>query len=171
MTMQTQLYCKWPIQDYALETPYICQCRQAIVYCKFCAWVQNCMEWIAADHQNCRAIDSELELERQVQVERHWYLDASFARTCWREGCRKGQCSQAVVFKCIHSTGEFGSRMARDVHHRHRRSIGTPCADPGSAALLLFTAHADMTSGILHQHHAGTLGESLRTFGHCAIDK
>ncbi len=55
--------------------------------CKLCARIHSWMEWAATDHQNCTAIDSELE----VSLERHpesLALDASIARTCWRPGTR-----------------------------------------------------------------------------------
>ena len=70
----------------------------------------------------------------------------------------KGNAPQAVGFKCAHCGGEFGSRRAMDCHRRHATSIGTPCADPNSSKSLSVTGRADMSTGILRQHDAATLG-------------
>ena len=75
----------------------------------------------------------------------------------------KANVPQAVVFKCIHCSGEFSSRTAMDCHRRHQTSIGTPCADPEQYQSLSFTPRADLSTGILRHHPAGTLGEFLRT--------
>ena len=75
----------------------------------------------------------------------------------------KANAPQAVGFKGIHCSGEFSSRMAMDIHRRHRTNIGTACADPEQYASLSYTPRADLSTGILRQHHAGPLGEFLRT--------
>ena len=70
----------------------------------------------------------------------------------------KGNAPQVVGFKCAHCGGEFGSRCTMHCHRRHATSIGTPCADPNSSKSLSFTGRADMSTGILRQHDAATLG-------------
>ena len=75
----------------------------------------------------------------------------------------KANAPQGVGFKCAHCNGEFGSRRAMDCHRRHAKSVGTPCADPRSFKSLSFTGRADMSTGILRQHNAGTLGLSNHT--------
>ncbi len=79
--------------------------------------------------------------------------------------------SLAVGFKSLHCAAEFGSRTAIDIHRRHRSDVRTLCDNPKKCASLSFTAHAVMSTGILRHHHAGSLGESLHTFGHCVLDK
>ena len=72
----------------------------------------------------------------------------------------KANAPQGVGFKCAHCNGEFGSRRSMDCHRRHATTVGTPCADPRSFKSLSFTGRADMSTGILRQHDAGTLGLS-----------
>ena len=75
----------------------------------------------------------------------------------------KANALQGVGFKCAHCNGEFGSRRSMDCHRRHATKVGTPCADPRSFKSLSFTGRADMSTGILRQHDAGTLGLSIHT--------
>ena len=77
-----------------------------------------------------------------------------------REGA-KANATVALGFKCTNCNGEFASRRAMDCHRRHTASVGTPCADPGSYKSLSFTGRADMSTGILRQHDAATLGERI----------
>ena len=76
-------------------------------------------------------------------------------------GAVKVNAPQAVGFKCVHCNGGFGSRRAMDTHRRHQKSIGTPCADPKSSKSQSFTTRSDMSTGILRQHDAATLGKSM----------
>ncbi len=75
----------------------------------------------------------------------------------------KANAPQGLGFKCINCSGEFSSRTAMDCHRRHQTSIGTPCEDPEQYQSLSFTPRADLSTGILRHHPAGTLGEFLRT--------
>ena len=73
----------------------------------------------------------------------------------------KANAPQALGFKCINCSGEFSSRTAMDCHRRYQTSIGTPCADPEQYQSLSFTPRADLSTGILRHHPAGTLGELI----------
>ena len=73
----------------------------------------------------------------------------------------KANAPQALGFKCLNCSGEFSSRTAMDCHRRYQTSIGTPCADPEQYQSLSFTPRADLSTGILRHHPAGTLGESI----------
>ena len=88
------------------------------------------------------------------------------------QGCArvKANAPQGVGFKCAHCNGEFGSRRAMDCHRRHTTKVGTPCADPRSFKSLSFAGRADMSTGILRQHDAGTLGLSNHTPTPCLFN-
>ena len=78
----------------------------------------------------------------------------------------KANATLSLGFKCGNCNGEFASRRAMDCHRRHTRSVGTPCADPRSYKSLSFkfTGRADMSTGILRQHDAATLGVSSQLY-------
>ena len=84
-------------------------------------------------------------------------------------GPTKLSATQTVGFKCVHCGRDFGSLMVMDTHRRHRRSIGIACADPKSATSLSFIALADLSTGILRQHHASTLAQFPNTFAHTFV--
>ena len=81
--IQPRLHREWIIGDQALGTVDIG--LHVFVSFRFCSW----MEWIAADHHNCRAVDSELELDLHSE-HHHWFPHAGI--TYWRQGSRKGKC-------------------------------------------------------------------------------
>ncbi len=81
----------------------------------------------------------------------------------WGRVAVKANAPQAVGFKCTHCNNEFGTLHGMDVHHRHVSSTGTSCADPRSFKSLSFSGPADMSTGILQQHNAATLGVSKHT--------
>ena len=90
----------------------------------------------------------------------------SFPCPCMQGRIRGRECAKASAtvplgFKCCHCNGEFASRCAMDCHRRHATSVETPCADPSSYKSLSFTGRADMSTGILRQHDAATLGERI----------
>ena len=51
-----------------------------------------------------------------------------------------------------------------DCDRRHATSVETPCANPRSYKSLSFTGSADMSTGILRQHDAATLGVSTQLY-------
>jgi hypothetical protein len=76
----------------------------------------------------------------------------------------KANATLSLGFKCRNCNGEFASRRAMDCHRRHATSVGTPCADPRSYKSLSFTGRPDMSTGILRQHDAATLGVSTQLY-------
>ena len=81
----------------------------------------------------------------------------------------KANATLSLGFKCGNCNGEFASRRAMDCHRRHKRSVGTPCADPRRYKSdlylsLSFTGRADMSTRILRQHDAATLGVSTQLY-------
>ena len=75
----------------------------------------------------------------------------------------KANATGSLGFKCADCNGKFGSRRAMDCHRQHATSVGTQCADPRSYKSLSFTGRADMSTGILRQHEAATLGVSTHS--------
>ena len=107
----------------------------------------------------CQCKYTELKLSPSV-------IRNSFPCHCMQGRIRGRECAKAnatvpLGFKCGHCNGEFASRCAMDCHRRHATSVGTPCADPSSYKSLSFTGRADMSTGILRQHDAATLGERI----------
>ena len=68
---------------------------------------------------------------------------------------------QALGFKCIVCDAEFASRRGADCHSRHPTYMGTACADPSNIRSLSLTERPDLSVGILRQHIAVPLGESI----------
>jgi len=68
---------------------------------------------------------------------------------------------QALGFKCIVCDAEFASRRGADCYRRHPTCIGTACADPSNIRSLSLTERPDLSVGILRQHIAVPLGESM----------
>ena len=68
---------------------------------------------------------------------------------------------QALGFKCIVCDAEFASRRGADCHSRHPTCVGTACADPSNIRSLSLTERPDLSVGILRQHIAVPLGESM----------
>ncbi len=124
------------------------KCTWCTIYLSFCGTTLGSLHSEASS-----ASVSQISQEEENAIDKHHSMPK-------RAACHAIP-PQALGFKCISCSSDFGIRQAADCHSRHPSCFGTACEDPSSIPSLSQTARRArpaMSTDILRQHFSAPLG-------------